>query len=159
MGLIRRKVPSHLVRIHRDNAASKDWVVLLEAGTIVGPSPERLRVARTTLERRIVKKYNILLQAEHFLYVEGFDWRIHAVYFCPQLYKYDADKKLVPLTGEEIGRLIAHALENGIKDRRPWYEPADKLPDEPVISAPIQNEFDTLVVELPAPRSVTGTHA
>jgi hypothetical protein len=32
MGLFRRKVPSHLIRIHPDNATSKDWVVLLEAG-------------------------------------------------------------------------------------------------------------------------------
>jgi hypothetical protein len=32
MGLFRRKVPSHLIRIHPDNATCKDWVVLLEAG-------------------------------------------------------------------------------------------------------------------------------
>ena len=54
MGIFRRKAPSHLIRIHRDNATSKDWIVLLGAGTIVGPSPERLRVARTTLERKVV---------------------------------------------------------------------------------------------------------
>src|SRR6266849_6641399 len=114
MGIFRRKVPSHLIRIHPDNATNKDWVILLESGTIVGPSPEKLRVARSTLERKIVKKYNILLRAEHFLVVEGYDPRIHAVYFCPQLYKYDPDKKLVPLQGEEIGRLIAHAHEAGI---------------------------------------------
>ena len=159
MAIFRRKVPSHFIRIHQDNITSKDWVILLEAGTIVGPSPDRLRVARTTLERRIVKKYNVLLRAEHFLVVEGYDSRIHGVYFCPQLYKYDTDKKLVPLQGEEIGRLIAHALEGGIKERRPWYEPAEKLPDEPVISAPMQNEFDTLVVEMPPARAITGTHA
>lgn len=159
MAFFRRKVPSHLIRIHQDNIASKDWVILLEAGTIVGPSPDRLRVARTTLERKIVKRYTIFLRAEHYLFVEGYDSRIHGVYFCPQLYRYDADKKLVPLQGEEIGRLIARALESGIKERRPWYEPAEKLPDEPVISAPMQNEFDTLVVEMPAARNATGTHA
>jgi hypothetical protein len=139
-----------LIQIHPDNTTSKDWVILLEAGTIVGPSPERLRVARSTLERKILKKYNILLRVEHFLVVEGYDPRIHAVYFCPQLYKYDLDKKLVPLQGEEIGRLIAHALEGGITERRPWYEPSEKLPDQPIISAPTQMEFDTLVVEKPA---------
>jgi len=85
---------NHLIRIHPDNAKSKDWVILLEAGTIVGPSPERFRVARSTLDRKIVKKYNIWLQPEHFLFVEGYDPRIHAVYFCPQLYKYDFDKNL-----------------------------------------------------------------
>ena len=143
----------HLIRIHPDNATSKDWIILLEAGTIVGPSPERLRVARSTLDRKIVKKYNIWLQPEHFLFVEGYDPRIHTVYFCPQLYKYDSDKKLVPLQGEEIGRLIANALEGGITERRPWYEPAEKLPDQPIISTPLQKEFDTLVVDLPSAKS------
>ena len=71
MAIVRREVPSHFIRIHQDNITSKDWVVLLEAGTIVGTSPDRLRVARTTLERRIVKKYNFLLRAEHFLVVDG----------------------------------------------------------------------------------------
>ena len=153
MGLFRGKVSSHLIRTHPDNATSKDWVILLEAGTIVGPSPERLRVARSTLERKIVKKYNIWLRPEHFLVVEGYDPRIHAVYFCPQLYKYDSEKKLVPLQGDEIGRLIANALEGGIIERRPWYEPAEKLPDQPIINAPLQNEFDTLVVDLPSARN------
>jgi hypothetical protein len=150
MGLFRRKVPNHLIRLHPDNATSKDWVILLEAGTIVGPSPERIRVARSALERKIVKKYNIWLQSEHFLVVEGYDPRIHVLYFCPQLYKYDSEKKLVPLQGEEIGRLIANMLEGGIIERRPWYEPAEKLPDQPIISTPLQNEFDTLVVDLPS---------
>ena len=149
MGIFRRKAPHHLIPVHRDNANKKDWVILLEAGTIVGPSPERLRVARSTLERKIVKKYNIFMQAAHFLVVEGYDPRIHAVYFCPQLFRYDPDKKLVPLQGEEIGRLIANSLENGIKDRRPWYEPSDNLPTEPVINATPVTKFDTLVVEMP----------
>jgi hypothetical protein len=153
MGIFRRATPNNLVPIHQDNAASKDWVVLLEAGTIVGPSPERLRIARTTQERKVVKRYNIFLRAKLFLDVEGFDPRIHAVYFCPQLYKYDSEKKLIPLQGEEIGRLIAHALEGGIKDRRPWYEPSEKLPDQPAIGAQLQTEFDSLVVEMPKARS------
>ena len=119
MGLFRRKVPLHLVRVHPDNVRSKDWLILLEAGTIVGPSPERLRVARATLEKKLVKRYNLLFRAKHFLDVEGYDPRIHAVFFCPQLYKYDSDKKLVPLQGEEIGRLVAHSHENGINERQP----------------------------------------
>jgi hypothetical protein len=159
MDVFRRKVPNHLVRIHPDNATNKDWVILLEAGTIIGPSPERLRVARSTLERKIVKKYDILLRAEHFLVLEGYDPRIHAVYFCPQLYKYDADKKLLPLQGEEIGRLIAHALEGGITEKRPWYEPSEKLPNQSIISTPIRAEFDTLVVEMPSARNSTATRS
>ena len=153
MGIFRRKVPSHLIPVHPSNAAKKDWVVLLEAGTIVGPSPEKLRVARSTLERKVVKKYNVLGKAAHFLVVDGYDPQIHALYFCPQLYRYDPEKKLVPLQGEEIGRLIAQALEGGVRERRPWYEPSEKLPDEPIISTPLQTEFDTVVVEMPGARS------
>jgi hypothetical protein len=108
----------------------------LEAGTIVGPSPDRLRGCEVDAEKKIVKRYDLLLRVKHFLNVEGYDPRIHAVYFCPQLYKYDPDKKLVPLQGEEIGRLIAQALASGVKERRPWYEPAEKLPDQPIINAP-----------------------
>ena len=155
MGLFRRKVPRHLIPIHPDNVTSKDWVILLEAGTIMGPSPERLRVARATQERKIAKKYSVWFRAQHFLVVEGYDPRIHAVYFCPQLYKYDSEKKLLPLQGDEIGRLVANALEGGIVDRRPWYQPADKLPDQPIISVPFQTDFDSLVVEMPARNSST----
>lgn len=154
MSIFPRKMPG-LIRIHPDNATNKDWIILLEAGTIVGPSPDKLRVARATLERKIVKRYSMSLKAEHFLLVEGYDPRIHAVYFCPQLYKYDPDKKLVPLQGEEIGRLIAHALEGGITERRPWYEPSEELPREPIISTPMPRDFDTLVVEMPSARNST----
>jgi hypothetical protein len=153
MGLLRRKVPSHLIPVHADNAAKKDWVILLEAGTIVGPSPERLRVARATLERKVIKRYNILLRPAYFLLVDGYDPRIHALFFCPQLYRYDPDKKLVPLQGEEIGHLIAQSLEGGVTERRPWYEPSEKLPKQPIISARMQQEFDTVVVEMPAARA------
>ena len=125
MGLFRTKVPSHLIPVNSQNATSSDWVILLEAGTIIGPSPERLRVARSTLERKIVKKYKFMRKARHFLVLEGYDPRIHAVFFCPQLYKYDSEKKLVPLEGDEIGRLIAHAVEGGITERRPWYDPSE----------------------------------
>src|SRR5258705_13838251 len=125
-------------------------VILLEAGTIVGPSPERIRVARSVQERKIVKKYNIWFRPERFLVVEGYDPRIHAVFFCPQLYKYDSEKKLVPLEGDEIGRLIAHAVEGGITERRPWYDPSEKLPDRPVIDAQMNMEFEALVVDMPS---------
>jgi|SRR5262249_21049790 len=157
MGLFRRKVPSHFIAVHADNARKKDWVILLEAGTIVGPSPERLRVARSTLERKVVKKFNILLRVQHYLVVDGYDPRIHALYFCPQLYRYDPDKKLVPLQGEEMGRLIAQSLESGVAERRPWYSPSEKTPDQPIItSTPIQGgEYDTVVVDMPT-RSAAG---
>src|SRR5262245_21206115 len=153
MGIFRRRASHQMIPVHPDNAIKKDWVILLEAGTIVGPSPDRLRIARATLERKIIKKRNILFRAQHFLVVDGYDARIHAVYFCPQLYKYDTDKKLVPLQGEEIGQMIAHALEGGVTPRRPWYEPSEQMPDQPAISGKLQSEFDTVVVELPAARN------
>jgi hypothetical protein len=155
MAVFRRKASTHLIPVSPDNAVSKDWVILLETGTIVGPSPDKLRVARSTLEKKIVKRYGLRLRAKYYLDVEGYDPRIHAVYFCPQLYKYDPDKKLVPLQGEEIGRLIAQALASGVKSRRPWYEPAEKLPDQPIINVP-KDEFETLVVEMPSARDATG---
>jgi len=149
MSIFQRKVPNHFIPINPNNAAKKDWLILLEAGTIVGPSPGKLRVARSTQERKIVKKHNVLLQPRYYLDIEGYDPRIHAVYFCPQLYKYDSDKKLVPLHGEEIGTLIAQALESGINERRPWYLPSDDLPTEPPITGAVEPELDTLVVDMP----------
>ncbi len=148
MGIFRRKVPGHFIRVHRDNAASKDWIIVLEAGTIIGPSPARLRVARATQERTIMRKYNVLLKRQHYLAVEGYNPRNHAIFFCPQLYRYDPDKKLVPLQGEEIGTLIAQSVEAGVTDRRPWYEPSEPLPTERIINAPAKMEFDTVVVEM-----------
>lgn len=152
MGIFRRKVPHHFVPIHSDNTASKDWIVVLEAGTIIGPSPSKLRVARATQERTMVKRHNIFLHAKHYLVVEGFDPRIHALYFCPQLYRYDSERKLVPLQGEEIGALIAQSVESGVSDRRPWYGPSERLSGKPVISGAVSTEFDTVVVEMPAAR-------
>ena len=56
MGMFRRRVPNHYIPIHPDNVGKNDWIIVLEAGTIVGPSPDKLRVAVATLERKIVKK-------------------------------------------------------------------------------------------------------
>ena len=157
MGILRRKVPSHYIPIHPDNVTKNDWVILLEAGTIVGPSAEKLRVARATLERKVVKKYNVLLHAQHFLVVDGYDPRIHALYFCPQLYKFDSDSRLIALQGEEIGKLVAQALEGGVVEKRPWYEPAERLPDQPVVSLSMHSEFDTVVVDMPSARNSAAT--
>ena len=64
--------------------------------------------------------------------------------------------KLVPLEGEEIGQLIARAVEASAVERRPWYGPMDELPREPLISRDILGEFDTLVVELPPEREIAA---
>src|SRR6516225_516343 len=133
----------HLVPINPENTKSKDWVILLEASTVVGPSPDLLRVASTTQEKNIVWRFKAW-SSQPFLVVEGYNPRIHVLYFCPQLYKFDGDSKLVPLPGEEIGRFVAQAIEGKVKSRRPWYEPLDELPEERVIT---EGEVDTLVVE------------
>jgi hypothetical protein len=156
MALFRRRPASHLVPIHPDNARKKDWIILLEAGTIVGKPRDKLRVAQTTTERKVVKRYSLFRKTQHFLVVDGYDPRIHALYFCPQLYQYDQDK-LVPLQGEEVGRLIAQSLEAGVNERRPWYEPLDKTPDEPLLSAPMLGEFDSVVVEMPGVRNTSAS--
>jgi hypothetical protein len=149
MDLFRTKQHVHLVPIHPENIKNKDWLVLLEASTIVGPSPDRLRVASTTQEKKIVWRFKSW-RSQPFLVVEGYDPRIHVLYFCPQLYKFDSDSKLVPLPGDEIGRFVAQAVEGKVKSRRPWYEPLDKLPEEQIITA---GEVDTLVVERPSGRA------
>jgi hypothetical protein len=149
MGIIKRNVPRHYIPIHPDNIASKDWIVLLEAGTIVGRSGEKLRVATATLERKIVTKYNIFLRKKHYLVLEGYDPRIHALYFCPQLYKLDAEKKPTALDGEEIGKLLAQSVRDGVVEKQPWYEPSETLPSQPVIAATTKTTFDSLVVEEP----------
>jgi hypothetical protein len=149
MGLFKRKVPHHFIPIHPDNITTKDWIVLLEAGTIVGRPGEKLRVATATLERKIVTKYNILLQKKHFLVLEGYDPRIHALYFCPQLYRLDSDNNTVALNGEEIGKLLAQSVRDGVVMKQPWYEPSATLPDEPIISTAVAN-FDSLIVDEPA---------
>jgi hypothetical protein len=153
MGIFRRKVPSHYIPIHPDNITKKDWIILLEAGTIIGPSTERLRVAKATLQRKIVRKYNIFLRKQHFLVLEDYDPRIHALYFCPQLYKADADDKLVALEGEEIGRLLAQSLQDGVVEKRPWYEPSNKLQGQPIITTAAGMDFDTVVVDAPGRKS------
>jgi len=153
MGIFRRKAPIHYIPIHPDNIAKKDWIILLEAGTIIGPVKERLRVAKATLERKIVTKYNIFLRRQHFLVLDEYDPRIHALYFCPQLYKLDPDGKLAALEGEEIGKLLAQSLQDGVVEKQPWYEPSTELPDQPIISTSMDVSFDTVVVEGSAPKS------
>jgi hypothetical protein len=143
-----RRLPRHRVSVHPDNVLNKDWVILLEAGTIVGPSPHRLRVARATQERKISRKYKLFAQPSYFLVLEEYNPRVHAVYFCPQLYRYDPNEKLIALTGDEIGNYVAQAIESAVTERRPWYQPTERLPDEPVIDAPMLKEFDSVVVEM-----------
>ena len=151
MSFFRKKTSNYLVPIHPDNISSNDWMILLEVGTILGVSPPRIRVARWMQERKIVRKYDMFLRVKYFVEIEGFNPRIHALYFCPQLFRRDSDK-LVPLEGGEIGELIARAVEGSAAERRPWYEPMERLPQEPLINGAMLGEFDTLVVDVPPQR-------
>jgi hypothetical protein len=65
------------------------------------------------------------------------------------LYKFDGDSRLIPLDGEEMGRLVAQALEGSVKSRLPWYEPTERLPNDPIIVGDTPRDFDTLVVDKP----------
>jgi hypothetical protein len=148
MAFFRRKNRRHLIPLHRDNATSDDWLVILEANTIVAPHREALRVACATRERKIVTRLKSF-KRQIFLLVEGFDPRIHVLFFCPQLYHYDKDGTLVPMRSDEIGRFIARALDDKTAVRRPWYEPRESLPGRPALAATMLDEYDTLLIESP----------
>jgi hypothetical protein len=154
MGIFSRQHGT-LVPVHEENAYTRDWLVLLEAATVVGHERDKLRVALTTQDRTFVKKRRLFRKPEHFLVLDGYDPRIHALYFCPQLYK-NQDGSLVPLSGPEIGQLMANALEGAAIEKPPWYEPADGVPKDPVIKAVPGMEFDSLVVDAPSPKANTS---
>ena len=152
MRIFRGKSQGTPVPIHPDNATTKDWVVLLEAATIVGQPRDRLRVALATQERKLVRKKKLFQKPKYFLVVDGYDPRIHALYFCPQLYRKE-DGDLIPLSGQEIGQLMAQALEGGAMEKSPWYEPSESMPKGPIIESALELEFDSLVVDSPNPRA------
>jgi hypothetical protein len=57
------------------------------------------------------------------------------------------------LSGQEIGQLMAQALEGGAIEKSPWYEPSGSLPKEPIIGSAPELEFDSLVVDSPSARA------
>jgi hypothetical protein len=148
MAFLRRKDRRHLIPLHRDNARSDDWLIVLEANTIVGPAQGALRVACATRERNIVTRLRSF-KPQLFLRVEGYDPRIHVLLFCPQLYHYDKAGKLVPMRGDEIGTFLARALDDKTAVRRPWYGPRESLPGGPVVAETMLDDYDTLLVESP----------
>src|SRR5215813_12597143 len=66
VGFFWKNLSNDLVPIDPDNISNKDWVILLEAGTIIGPSPQRIRVARWMQEKKIVKKHDMFLRTSFF---------------------------------------------------------------------------------------------
>jgi len=147
VGFFRKNLSNDLVPIDPDNISNKDWVILLEAHCRPITAAHSCGTLDAGKEDR--QETDIFLRTKYFIVVEGYNPRIHAPYFCPQLFRHDSGK-LVPLEGEDIGRLIARAVEASATERRPWYEPTEKLPQEPLINSAMLREFDTLVVEMPA---------
>ncbi len=147
-----------LIPIHRDNLHTVDWVILLEVGTIVDKSAKKIRVARVTRARKIVRRY-WPLKKETFIAVDDFDPRLHMVFFCPQLYRYDKRDRLIPLGPNEIGQFIAKSLDSKAIKRRPWYKPSEAIPAEPIIRDSLLSELDTLLVDQPMlPSPATAPH-
>jgi hypothetical protein len=82
-----------------------------------------------------------------FLWIEGYNPRIHFVVFCPQLYKHDRDGRIVPLRGADIGQFIAYALNNKVMPRNPWYGLTGELPHQSLITESLIDEYDTVLGE------------
>jgi hypothetical protein len=114
----------------------------LEVGS---DATHNIRVAQATLEKTIAKKYNIFLRREYFIILEGYDPHIHALYFCPQLYKRDTDGNLIALEGGEIGELLVQAFRNGAVKRQVCYQPSDKSDIQPMIGESTSIDLDTLL--------------
>ena len=158
MRLPRMRHSGQLIPIHRDNLHTADWVILLEVGTIVDKSDKRLRVARVTRARKIVRRY-WLLKPKTFIAIEDFDPRLHMIFLCPQLYRYDKRDRLIPLGPNEIGQFVAKSLDSKAIKRRPWYKPSEAIPAEPIIRDSLLSEFDSLLVEQPMlPSPATAPH-
>jgi hypothetical protein len=76
---------------------------------------------------------HIFLRKSYYLVLPGYNPRIRALYFCPQLFRSEASAKLVPLEREDIGKLLARSVCDGVVWKRPWYEPLEQVPKEPVV--------------------------
>src|SRR5262245_6623035 len=69
----------------------------------------------------------------------------------------NTDKTLVPLEGEEIGKLVAQAVQNGVVEKQPWYAPTEMLSRKPIVDGKMDIDFDSVVVDAPIGRSSAET--
>jgi len=53
------------------------------------------------------------------------------------------------LEGEEIGKLVAQAVQNGVVEKQPWYAPSEMLTRQPVVTGSMNIDFDRVVVDAP----------
>jgi hypothetical protein len=90
VGFFRKNLSNDLVSIDPDNISNKDWVILLEAGTITGPSHSAFVWHAGCRKRRSSRNMRALRTAEPFelSYVEFLLLRRKATatggLFCPQ---------------------------------------------------------------------------
>ena len=45
---------------------------------------------------------------------------------------FGTDSNLVALEGEEIGKLVAQSLQEGVVEKQPWYDPLT-IQNQPII--------------------------
>jgi hypothetical protein len=57
------------------------------------------------------------------------------------------------LEGEEIEKLVAKAVQNGVVEKQPWYPPSEMLPRKPIVDGNMDINFDSVVVDAPIGRS------
>jgi hypothetical protein len=50
-------------------------------------------------------------------------------------------------TGGTYPWVVVQAVQSGVVEKQPWYEPSEKLSAEPIINSSMPEEFDTVVVE------------
>jgi hypothetical protein len=63
----------------------------------------------------------------------------------------------VPLEGEEIGKLVAQAVQNGVVEKQPWYAPSEMLPRKPIVDGNMNIDFDSVVGDAPMRRNSAET--
>jgi len=61
------------------------------------------------------------------------------------------------LEGEEIGKLVAKAVQNGVVEQQPWYAPSEMLSRKPIVDGKMDIDFDSVVVDARIERSSAET--
>jgi hypothetical protein len=141
--------------LHNRNRCARCLACLLRSGHRAKKIVSAADLTSPSRQRKIITKYNIFLRAQNSLILDGYDPRIHTLYFCPQLFTYDSDNRLFPIGGEEIGKLLAETVPHGVVERQSWYEPSDELPNQPIIATTIETNFDALIVDRPVAHAPT----
>lgn len=152
------KVPAHLVLVHPDNVKSKEGVIF--AGK---PAPSLVpRPKGFALPARRSKgnwSEDIAISLKRSIFKRRISWTstdmIHKFTRCslPSTLQIWFRQKAGAFTEREDRQLDCSRSRERNQERQPWYGPSEKLPDQPLIDAPMNTEFDTLVVNIPSARN------